>query len=544
MNEHLSPQQSEIIKRQFPSSRFLYNDTDDLDTLHLFFQESLEFEGLTHFSEPRYYLDEIAPVYERTLLNDDARSLAPLIPIQGGPSCLYRTQVAKNPFFKSLGLSHRTFQCSFCDLGQEQYSKALTHVRSVTGFAVKQVVNAHRDNPDGKGRQSFNVTGILLWHQMEAFFLKIIEAALPPSLFYFSPRIDELIRLGDTLDTLLPALQRAGHGIRLFSTGIENFSPDENRRLNKSIENQQVEEATERILGWCGKFPETFQFPRRDGYSFILFTPWTRLSDLNINIREIEKNPLINRNYVMGTRLQLFRGRPITLLAERDGLLVEALDDHYYNAGCIVSWDNDELPWRFLSPQVGLLFRLARRLSRQGQVPLDDGERHLVTAFKQSLPGALQDDFELFKLFVTVVEKDSRLKSVEEVLRQSAHKHLNRQALDRQDQTARLDQELAERIYRYFIRYKERQPELLGNVVFQSMGFLQVPTLNTLRMRFMGPEQELLYLFLQPRRFQGGRSLFSEHFALWHLHPAPLDAPWKRVLMKLLPKLVEKAYRR
>jgi hypothetical protein len=142
---------------------------------------------------------------------------------------------------------------------------------------------------------------------------------------------------------------------------VENFSPDENARLNKGVTAAQVHEATAFISEISASHPGQFRFPA-GGLSMILFTPWTTLEDVRINIDNIERCPLIAGPAAAGSRLQLFKGRDITELAAKDGLTVKRRKDGFYNSGCIVSADQNEIPWRFAHPQAAVLCELGREL--------------------------------------------------------------------------------------------------------------------------------------------------------------------------------------
>jgi hypothetical protein len=127
----------------------------------------------------------------------------------------------------------------------------------------------------------------------------------------------------------------------------------------------------------------------------ILFTPWTSLADLRLNLSHIERCPLIHPATALRSRLQLFPDRPVTVLARRDGLVAPRRGGRFYNSGCIVSADQNEIPWRFRHPEVGVLWALALALNKDvGRDPLPVFRRALDLMSRRPAPRtlpALQD---------------------------------------------------------------------------------------------------------------------------------------------------------
>ena len=54
------------------------------------------------------------------------------------------------------------------------------------------------------------------------------------------PRIDEILDAREAIRRCLPLLAKNGLALRFYGTGVENFSADENMRMNKGITAAQV----------------------------------------------------------------------------------------------------------------------------------------------------------------------------------------------------------------------------------------------------------------------------------------------------------------
>ncbi|MBI5240709.1 MAG: hypothetical protein HY926_09570 [Elusimicrobia bacterium] len=272
-------------------------------------------------------------------------------------------------------------------------------------YAVRHVESACRQRRGEGGERRFELVGSRLWPGIETLVDALARAGVRGAELNFMPRVDELLARRDAVVRCLPVLARQGLALRLYGMGVENFSPAENMRLNKGVAAGQVHEAAGFMRETAERWPRQFRLPS-GGLSMILFTPWTTIEDLLINIHHIERCPLIDRSFAIGRRLQLFPGLPITALAAKDGLLAAA-DEPFYNSGCITSADRKEIPWRFRRPEVEVLWRLARRLSsNHGGVPADDPERRRIDALlagrRRPLTEDRRDPFTVFRRAVEI----------------------------------------------------------------------------------------------------------------------------------------------
>ena len=181
-----------------------------------------------------------------------------------------------------------------------------------------EVVFRHLDaarvlKSDPGRRPAFNLVGSHVFLRLRTFFARVLSMGdLPPCRFLFTCRIDEFLRLADGLEDLLPAIEAAQHQVVVFSMGIENLSAVENERLNKGISADQVPAVLDRMARIKARFPDGFDFPPGN-LSFILFTPWTTVADLETNLREARRFGLDIGGNFLRSRLQLLPDRPIKI---------------------------------------------------------------------------------------------------------------------------------------------------------------------------------------------------------------------------------------
>jgi hypothetical protein len=328
--------------------------------------------GLTLDHKPkRWLMDEATPAYDCRALARLPGAPAPPVQVSAGIDCTYRRSLEKNRHFQGIDwpAGVRRFGCSFCvgpvDL---RYPFATPAV----DLALAQCFAALEAEDCCLARDRWVVNGAQLFARLETFFDSLLERRFPASQFFFGCRIDEFLRAEETLDRLLPRLAAVGHSIQIFNMGVENFSPDENMRLNKGLSGRRIERAGRAAQRLEQDHPDSFGFLRWGGWGLILFTPWTRLADLSKNLEALRTFWGIDaEGFALTSKLQILEESAIRLAAERDGLIAEDVGGfHPYDSGCIYRHDQRELPWRFAHPEVAALYQIACRIS-----PLTDSAR-------------------------------------------------------------------------------------------------------------------------------------------------------------------------
>jgi hypothetical protein len=357
INERLQDAQWRRLAAAVPLRRLIYCRADGVEPgFSRFLRERLP-EAVGPGPEQSPSLERILPDFSRRVLNRAPWAASPLIRIQVGAVCAYRRPLAGNPFFRGLDLPPGARGCSFCGVPRDEPCG----LRDPLAFAVRMVAAAFRQPaPPGTDRR-FEIIGSEIWPRLEEFFRALAARRLRGAEFWFSPRVDTLLATRRALRRCLPLMARRRFCLRLYSMGLENFSADENLRFNKGISAEQIHEAADFIAETSSRWPREFRFPLGDS-SMILFTPWTTLKDLRVNARHLADFPLVSTVAMLAKRLQLFPGRPITRLAEHDGLLLRRARRPFYNSGAITKTGQREVAWRFRRPEVALLHKFASRL--------------------------------------------------------------------------------------------------------------------------------------------------------------------------------------
>ena len=344
-------------------------------------------------------LDALEPVFRRKRLNRAPWLTPPFIRVLAGTYCAYLTKTADNPFYRELASAPAQMSCSFCESGPGR-RKGRAAAEDAVAFATRQITAACGERLEEDGELRFEVSGSDLWRRLEDFVELLVWKGVSSAELLFMPRVDDLLAARAAIERCLPLLAGRKLAMRVYGMSVENFSAAENLRLNKGITAAQVHEAAAFMLRTNQAWPEQFRLSP-GGLSMILFTPWTTLTDLRLNLDHIERCPLIDPAFALSRKLQLFPGRPVTLLAENDGLVINDRDKHFYNAGCMTRAGQDDLPWRFRHPEVGVLWRLSRRLScDRRRMPEGDAESKAVAAFLERAGQGASKPLAVFRMAV------------------------------------------------------------------------------------------------------------------------------------------------
>jgi hypothetical protein len=422
-NEKLSDKLTLKLKTAYPDLSILsLADGTDIHYLMKF----LDFLRIKHSSFPdECLLDFAEPVYDPEILIKPSYG-SPPVKILSGHECLYRNAISKNSMFQGIDLSGIEIKagCSFCSAVLESFPDCRT---SYIDLAMMQI-SAVMDFSSRLGqKKEFFITGQPVFYRLETLLKTLLKKNYPPSDFYFTCRIDGLLKKYPWIRRLLPQLQAAGHTFNLTNIGIENFSSAENKRFNKGLINEQIVKANQIILQLETEFPNTFFFRKHGGFAMIIFTPWTTLDDLKINIH-LAKKMKISGSLFFKSRLQLIPGRPITFLAERDGLIVRDFYEVPYDSGCIVEWNKNELPWRFLHQEAATVYRISIRLIKDGGVSADDPDFPVIQSFLELFHSGRNDQFGqlenshlliLLDMIIDVLRDNPAEKSIPVILKKS-----------------------------------------------------------------------------------------------------------------------------
>lgn len=336
----------------------------------------LDWLGMKDAPRPGPHLVERAvPAYDAVMANKTAKASTPHITILSGVLCATRRTVAKNPHFADLDLRGNTHRgCSFCSCAtMPSYTSPRADFLSLIATQLRMIQKTAGGSGRNKGRyEIFDIRAFWRFDELAALILRL---RIPPSVFIFNPRIDDVLRLRSRIERILPALAKAGHEVQILSMGVENFSERENARFNKNISLAQVDEFLALIDRWKSAYGRVFK-PFKAGQEIvelglILFTPWTTLEDIRINLTRASARGFPGRGYWLYSTLLIESPplptdspTPISRLAMRDGLMVDRFPDQgqVYGLSKNEGEMNAVLAWRFQDAKVADFFAMHVRV--------------------------------------------------------------------------------------------------------------------------------------------------------------------------------------
>lgn len=262
-------------------------------------------------------LDEFADLVEIV----GPRQIRPIdsVDLRINHSCTYRAKVADNPFYANVAdtpevAEHRG--CAYC-LSARSEGRATTP-DEIAARIVERIRIDRRVFPtietfwvafaesvyDSLSIALRSTRGDSLWHG--------ITLAMQCRPDVIAQRTAEIEALGADAAA-------CGTLLRIGVVGFENFSPPEILVLNRGAAPEYLDAAAAILNRWQTQPPPGLQV-RGFVPSFILFTPWTRVEDLELNLERIRRHGLWDANI---ERLRIGPGTPAYVKAERDGLVVD-----------------------------------------------------------------------------------------------------------------------------------------------------------------------------------------------------------------------------
>lgn len=161
-------------------------------------------------------------------------------------------------------------------------------------------------------------------------------------------KLAEFLARWESLNDELPRLAKKGQVLRLRRMGVENFSPEEQKRFDNGVTTAQAIEAFFKLKDLQARFPDHF---RPEGLRLSLFTPWTSLADVQYNLAVARVIGFPADGPMLTSTARLDEFPPMRQAARNDGLL---------SAG------EGGAPFRFLNPEVEVLFSAFADLAAPG----------------------------------------------------------------------------------------------------------------------------------------------------------------------------------
>ncbi len=307
------------------------------------------------------------PAWRFEPANESARSMQPFVFVLAGIECSHMGSLGDNPTFADLvagGVVPPRFGCTFCRRPVPDKAPGSSGMAPID-WACRQleaVAATHPRSPTGE--LSLRIVGERIMRRVDLFAERVGQIDLAPAEFLFDARADTLAQSRARLERAAEAFEKAGHRMEMCLIGVENFSQRELERFNKGF-GPEVNLTAVRILRELERrHPGVFGFRRYGGLSTILFTPWTTLEDLALNLAVIVHFDLTRLcGKALTSRVRLYEDLPLAARARRDGLLLLSYDDPALDTARRNFYES-ELPWRFVDPRADRLNRLTTRLQR------------------------------------------------------------------------------------------------------------------------------------------------------------------------------------
>lgn len=302
--------------------------------------------------------------------NDAARRMEPLGFIVTGAECVYQRSVVGRPEYREVDLTGcRTTGCAFCATG----GSGRAAPGAVAGRVLEQVAAflSTYPFPVADARARLRLPGQLVLREVEEVAAALQARSGPGLDLLLDARTDHILQQEARLGNAVRLLEETPHRIHICLVGVESFSRAELERMNKGVEPWQNLAAIRVLRDLERRHPGSFGFREHGGLSTILYTPWTTLGDLGLNLavaRHFALAPYLGK--LLHSRLRLYEGLPMTALARHDGLLVEAYDDPALDTARR-NFYPDEIPWRFRDPRVEPINRITTRMNSDSALAKD-----------------------------------------------------------------------------------------------------------------------------------------------------------------------------
>lgn len=355
------------------------------------------------------YLIDIPADYRTKMMNAKAHETKALVRIIGGHHCTSEVPLDGIEFLSGLDYSAwRSRQgCTFCSVtGLDE--RTILHVRDPVEQAIRQLKRVLEcTGLEERNAREYDIYDTHVFQRIDEFFERLFDMDFPPGIFHFSPRINDFLKNVPVLHKLMPRMVKSGYKIAILRMGLENFSPAEQRRFNKGISAQQQEQAFRELRALAQQYPDAFMYK---DFGYILFTPYTTLDDLQINLDKSKEYGFWLSSFLVASSLQLDRGTPMVDAVKRDGLHVPDRPEDmalFYSTYIAKAVRVNQSYWRFKHREVGLVFRTIVRIASY----LDEGlfgpffqrDEPLFQACIQFYEGLTADERELHRILQTFV---------------------------------------------------------------------------------------------------------------------------------------------
>jgi hypothetical protein len=266
--------------------------------------------------------------------------------VHGSPGCAYGQDVRENPHFRDVpfpeGRKVVLRGCSFCATGGVPRMPAGETLASV----LAQLDHILATEPETARIQVNDQNPFPYLVQLVE---RVRARAARPMEILIETRADWFLGALPVLERALVAAERAGHRILLFLVGIENLSQKELDLYNKGVTVEENERAIHECRRLRRKHPAAWS-DTPAAFGFVLWNPWTELSDLTLNLAAIERTGLGEfRGQIARSKLRLYPDTALYYKALHEGLVTARFAFDAMDSARRYGYEA-EVPWRFKHP--------------------------------------------------------------------------------------------------------------------------------------------------------------------------------------------------
>jgi len=300
-----------------------------------------------------------APNLRPVVINPESLPAVRTFSLVGNGGCPFQLDARENPLYAGTNIPDGYGRgCAFCTTGNhyegrpnaETAASVLEQIRYVRTHAPELSLLVLKDqNPFG-------------------YLTEVIERCAVENLTGFTllleTRAEWFLRNAARFDRALGIAREIGLRVAPFLVGIENFSQPELDRFNKGTTAAANVEFLETLWGWKEQYGDAFDLTHT-AFGFILFSPWTTIEDLAVNLAAIRKTRFDRlRGSILLSRARLYPDTALYYLAERDGLLADEFASDREDASSRYGYYPSR-PWRFAHPNVAHFATLATTLAER-----------------------------------------------------------------------------------------------------------------------------------------------------------------------------------
>jgi hypothetical protein len=317
--------------------------------------------------------------------------------------CYHDLDVRQNPLFEGVEWPQgtRCHGCSFCGQAslerppEGQRGPGAGRILARVRLQLRALARARRAGLPLEGLLVESLAGL---PPLGKLFDAMREAGLADVALLMAARADQLLRAERALTRFLASPQGRDARVGVYVTGLESFVAEDLARFNKGTTPEQNRRAVRLMQALEARFPGRFQAGAYRPYCLVLFTPWTTLEGLELNLRTVRELGLqAELGNVFRARLRLHADTALLELARRDRLLVDQPQDPFDRLNRFKLFPGEH-PWRFRDARVEGLARLSLRLQPSVALGADPLYAEVRARLAEAFPGRTPDQATLVDL--------------------------------------------------------------------------------------------------------------------------------------------------